>query len=122
MALPMIHKLGLTLVLLLACLGSAPLGSMEQAPAGVPEQPASYRTAPPEPVVGARVDSPRPERRQHIPHPTDSFFVPLPEASPGWLETGLRICRTPSGLIPRTLPPRLCERLPYDANAPPAVD
>lgn len=120
MTLLMIRNVGLTLVLLLSCLGSAPLGSMEQDPAGVPERSiASRALAPAQVAPGIRQDDPWMERDHRSPSPTHQILLPFPAPPGPGVAAVASISRECRGAAPRTLPPRICERLPYDANAPP---
>lgn len=123
MSLLTIRRVGLTLVLLLSSLASAPFGSMEQAATGVPEQLAALRTLP-APTTGGRLRAGelwivKKTRAPGGIHGLHHLF-PLPALL---LDAVLPVSVSPSArvLASRVLPPRICECRSYDATAPPAL-
>ena len=120
----MSRKLGLTLLLLVACLGSAPLGSMEQDQARASAYPSLSRApSAVQSLPRLRLDPVWTEPCQHAPPGTDPPFLPPLAAATalGVAAPPASVYRVHTGPAPGTLPPRLCERLPYDANAPPVL-
>lgn len=122
MALGPVRKIWLALLLLVATLSSAPLGSMEQADVHGWQTDASASSVPASlPGRGLRPDGSRatPDR----PPPLDAshpFSPSLPsgagaEAAPGGIARA-RLGRAGDGWTPP-----VCERLPYDPNAPPSA-
>ncbi|HEV2132277.1 MAG TPA: hypothetical protein VGR27_14275 [Longimicrobiaceae bacterium] len=115
-------KLWLALVLLICALGSAPVGSMEQAPpesigsvAHLHSHPAARPTGEYEMVE--RQAEPYHPRISWVPPGTTPFLHRSP--SPSLAVGPVRLTGPPASSSYDYTP--LCERLPYDATAPPTV-
>lgn len=120
MKIAIVGRLWLTLILLLATLSSFPLGSMEQG-----RLDSIGRGSPTDSSPAIRTQGRLKTAELYLPEP--GIRPPLPHSHPLHRERPVLTERVGVSILrrePRTdapEPPRVCESLPYDANAPPIV-